>query len=146
MSEHLSGDIEGKAVQMTLGRRIRLGHLLPIRTVRPLLLGVNYCLQPRLRLHFCVWWGMCRPEVSLRYVLNLILRFINYEIFMIDLTPLSPHLYLLQVFLSPLETTITVMVDSIMMMMTLRESAVRNAGSRWALAMMRLSMKLTSLS
>ena len=38
MSESwLSDDSEGKGVKMILGRRLNLGHLLPIRTVCPLL-------------------------------------------------------------------------------------------------------------
>ena len=48
MSERLSGDSEGKSVQMTLGRGMRLGNLLPIWTVCPLLLGLRYCFQPHL--------------------------------------------------------------------------------------------------
>ena len=75
---------------------------------------------------------------------NLILDLIHSEIFMIDLIPLFRHLYFLQVLLDTSETAITVMVAPIMMMMILRASAVRNAGSRWALAIMRLSVKTPS--
>ena len=77
---------------------------------------------------------------------NLILDLIHSEIFMIDLIPLFCHLYSLQVFLDPSETTITVMVAPITMMMMLRASTVSNSGSSWALAMMRLSVKMPSLS
>ena len=133
-------------MQMTLGRRIRLGHFWPIQKVFPLLLFISHFLQPRMRLYFCVWLSMCHPEVSLISVSNLILYFIHYEIVMIDLIPLFRHLYFLQVFLDPSETTITVMVDPIIIMMTLRASAVSNAGSRWALATMRFSRNTLSLS
>ena len=93
-----------------------------------------------------VWCGLCRPEVILRSVSNLILDFIHSEIVMIDIIPLFRNLYLLQVFLAPSETTITVMVAPIIIMMMLREYAVMNASSRWALAIMKLSAKTPSLS
>ena len=146
MSERLSGDRERKAVLMTLGRWIRPWHLFPIREVCPIILGLRYILQLRLQLCFCVWWGLCRPEVSLISVSNLILDFIHSEIFMIDLIPLFRHLYFLKVFLAPSETTITVMVAPIIMMIMLRESDVINSDSRWALEMMRLRIKTPSLS
>ena len=67
--------------------------------------------------------------------------FIHSGNFIIYLIPILCHLCFLQVVLDPLETTITVMVAPIIMMMMLRESAVRNNGSRWALEMMMLSVK-----
>ena len=54
MSERLSGDSEGKAVLMTLGRWKRPWHLFPIREVYPIILELRYILQPRLRLYFCI--------------------------------------------------------------------------------------------
>ena len=144
MLDNLSGDREGKDVHITLGCCIHLGHLFPIQAVCPLLSGLRYLLQLRLWLYFCFLWGLCRPEVSLRYVSNSILDFVHYEIVMIDLIPLFRHLYFLQVLLDTSDTAITVMVAPIMMMMILRASAVRNAGSRWALAIMRLSVKTPS--
>ena len=107
--------------------------------------GKSYCLQPHLWLYFCVWRGLCRPEVSLISVSNLILDFIHSEIVMIDLIPLFSRLYFIQVFLGPLETTINVMVAPIIMMMMFIASAVMNAGSRWEMAMMRLIVKTPSL-
>ena len=65
---------------------------------------------------------------------------------MIDLIPLFLHLYLLHVLLAPSETTITIMVAPIIMMMKLREYAVTNSGIRWAHDMMRLSVKFPILS
>ena len=56
MSECLSGDSEGKAVQMTFGCGMGLGHLLPIWTVCPLLLGVRYSLQP------CLFGAACAAQ------------------------------------------------------------------------------------
>ena len=76
MSEHLSGKIEGKDVQMTFRRGMSLGHLLPIWMVCTIILGVRYCLKPHMRLYLCVWCGWCCPDVSLRSVSNLILDFI----------------------------------------------------------------------
>ena len=90
---------------------------------------------------FFFWCGLCRPEVSLWYASNLILGFIHSEIVMIYFIPLLCHFYLLQIFLATSETKITMMVATIMMMMMLREYAVMKAGSRWALAMMRSSVK-----
>ena len=130
---------------MILGRRLRLGNLLPIGVVFPLLLGVSYRLQLRV-ICFCDWWSLCRPEVSLRYVSNLILDLIHSEIVIIDFIPLFHNLYLLQVLLASSETTIIVTVDLIMMMMMLRAYAVINAGSSWAMSLMRLSAKTPNLS
>ena len=68
MSECFSGDSGGKAVQMVLGRRLRIGNLLPIWMVFPLLLGLRYRLKLRVRLFFCDCLDLCRPEASLRYL------------------------------------------------------------------------------
>ena len=144
MLERLSGDSDGKSMQMTLGCRMCLGQLLPIRTVFPLLLGVRCFFQPHLRLFLYAWWGLCLPEVSLRYLSNLILYFIHSDIVIIYIIPLFQHLYYLQFFLDTLETNTTLMVAPIIMMMMLRKSAMNNSGSRRALAMMRLSVKLTA--
>ena len=146
MSERLSRDREGKYVQMTLGRRTRLGNLLLIWKVCPLLLGVWCILQHHLWLRFFVWWGLCHPEVSLISVLNLILDFIHSEIVKIEIIPLFWHLYFLQVLLAPSEKTITLMVYPIIMIMMFRVSAMSNAGIRWALEMMRLRVKTPILS
>ena len=129
MLDPLSGDSEGKAVQMTLGLCIRLGHVLPIRTVFPLILGVMYILKPRLRLCLFVWLCLCRPDFFLWSVSDFILDLIHSEIVMIDLIPLFRHSYFLPVFLAPLEKTTTVMVSPIIVLIMLRESAVRNSGS-----------------
>ena len=147
MLERISGNREGKAVQMTLGRCMQLGNLFPIRTVCPIILGAMYIFKLCLKFCLLVCLGLCCPEVSLWSVSDLILDLIHSEIVMIDLTPRFCHLYFLQIFLAPSETTITVMVDPIiMMMMMLRASAVRNDGSRWALATMRLSVRTPCLS
>ena len=76
---------------------------------------------------------------------NLILDFIYYEIVMIDLIPLFRHLYLLQVFLAPSETTTAVKVACISMMIMLRDSDANNADCRGELARMRFSVKTPSL-
>ena len=86
------------------------------------------------------------PEISLWSVSDLILDLIHYEIVMIDLIPFFAKFYFLKIFLAPLETTTTVMVDPIIMMIMLRESAVRNFGRRRELVMMRLSVETPSLS
>ena len=65
---------------------------------------------------------------------------------MIDLLPLFHHWNFLLVFLTTLETTITVLVAPIIIIIMLRAYAMRNAGGRWEMAMMRLSMKTPSLS
>ena len=146
MLERVFGDREGKSVQTTLGRCRKLGWLLPIRKVCPLLLGLTYLLQPCLWLCFFICLGLCWTEASLWSVSDLILDLIHSEIVIIDLIPRICHLYFLQIFLAPSDTTITVMVSPIMMMMMLRAYSVRNSGSRWALARMRLSTKTPSLS
>ena len=130
---------------MTLGRFKRLGHLLPMRTVCHLLFGVMYLLKPRLRFCLSICLGMCCPEVSWWLVSDLILDLIHSEIVIIDLITRFHHLYVLQIFLAPSDTTINVMVSPIMMMMMLRVSAVRNSGSRWELVMVRLSVKTPRL-
>ena len=79
-------------------------------------------------------------------VSDLILDFIHSEIIMIALIPLLNKLYCFQVFLDPSDTTITVMVSPLIMMMMVRASAVSNTGSRWALTMMILSLKMLNLS
>ena len=72
---------------------------------------------------------------------DLILDLIQSKIVIIDLIPRFHHLYVLHIFLASSDTTITVMVSPMMMMIILRVSAVRNSGSRWELVMVRLSMK-----
>ena len=131
---------------MILRRLLLLGDFLPIQMRCPLLLGVRYHLQCCVWLLLRFWWGMCRLDVSLRTVSDLILDLIHYEIFMIDLIPPFRNFYILQVVLDPSETTITMMVDPIIMMVILRAYAVSNAGSRWALIMMILSVKTPNLS
>ena len=131
---------------MILRRLLLLGNLLPIRTVCPLLLGIQYLLQRRVRFLFCFWWVLCCLDISLRTVSDLILYLIPSEIFMVYIIPLFLHLYLLQVFLDPSDTTTTVMVSPIIMMMMLRAYYIKNYGSRWELEMMRLSVKITNLS
>ena len=108
-------------------------------------LGIKVLAAMLLRLLLYCWWGLCCLEVSLRTVSDLILDLIHSKNFMIDLIPLFFNLYILQVFLAPSDTTINVMVANIMMMMMLRAYAVRKASSRWALAMMRLSVKIPNL-
>ena len=95
---------------------------------------------------FCDWWGLCRPEASLISVSNLVIDLIHSEMFIIDLIPLFHNLYLLQVFLATLETTIILLVAPIMMMMMLRSSNLMNTGIMWVLEMMRLSVKNQNLS
>ena len=133
---------------MTLGRCRILGHLLLMRTVCTLLFRVMYILQPRFRLCLFACLGLCFPEVSWWSVSDLILDLIHSIIVIIDRIPRFRHFYFLYTFLDPSETTITVMVSPMMMMMTMmmmmimsRASTVRNIGSRWALAMTRLSVK-----
>ena len=123
-----------------------LWHLLPIRTVFTLLVRVRYRLQLLLKLYFYVWWGLFCQELCLISVLILILDLIHSENFIIDLIPLFRHLYLLQIFLAPSETTIAVIVAPIIIIMMSRDSAVMNDGRRWSLAMMRLSMKRPTCS
>ena len=93
-------------------------------------LGVNVSLAAASVICLFVCLGLCRPELSLGSVSDLILNLIHYEIVIIDLIPRFCHLYFFQMFLALSETTITVMVTLIMMMMMLRVSAVRNFGSR----------------
>ena len=90
--------------------------------------------------------GLCRPEVSWWSVSDLILELIHSLIVIIDLIPRFRHLCFLQTFLAPSETTVTVMVATIIMMMMSRASDVRNTGSRWELATMRLSVETLNLS
>ena len=71
---------------------------------------------------------------------------IHLENFIIALIPLLRNLYCLHVFLSPSETTITVVVAPIIMMIMLIAYAVTNNGSRWAIEMMRLSAKIPNLT
>ena len=85
-------------------------------------------------------------EISFSDVSDLFLDFIHSEIVIIALIILLRYLYFLQVFLDPSETIISVMVDRIIVIMMLRASVVINTGSRWALAMMRLSVKTPNLS
>ena len=131
---------------MTLGRFKHLGHLLPMRTVFHLLFGVMYLLKPRLRFCLSICLGMCCPEVSWWLVSDLTLDLIHSVILIIDLIPRLRHLYFLQTFLAPSETNITVMVAPIIMIIMSRVYYVRNTGNRWALAMMRLSVKTLNLS
>ena len=77
---------------------------------------------------------------------DLILALIHSVIVIIDLIPRFCHLYFLQKFLAHSEITITVMIYPIIMTMMSSAYTVRNAGSRCALAMMRLSMKTLNLS
>ena len=131
---------------MNLGHWMQLGNLFPKRKVCSLLLGLMYLFQPHLWLCLFVCLGLGRPYISLCRVSDLILDLIHFKIVMIDLTPLFCHLYFLQIFLDPSETTITVMVNPIIMMMTmLRKSAVMNSVRIWSLAMMRLSVKMPIL-
>ena len=83
-----------------------------------------------------IWW----------LVSDLILDLIHSIIVIFDLIPRFRHLYFLQTFLVLSDTTITVMVAPIIMMMMSRASDVRNTCSRWALEMMRLSVKKLKLS
>ena len=131
---------------MTLGRFKHLGHLLPMRTVFHLLFGVMYLLKPRLRFCLSICLGMCCPEVSWWLVSDLTLDLIHSVILIIDLIPRLRHLYFLQTFLAPSETNITVMVAPIIMIIMSRVYYVRNTGNRWALAMMRLSVKTPNLN
>ena len=85
-------------------------------------------------------------EVNLISVSNLILDLIHSEIVIIDLIALLHNLYFLQVFLDSLETTIILLVAPIIMMIMLRLYDVSNAVIRWALVMMRLSLKMPNLS
>ena len=143
--ELLCGDSEGRSVSMTLGRCSRLGHFLPMRELCPILFGVMYLLQLRLQLCLFVYLGMCRPEVRWCLVSDLILDLIHYVIIIIYLIPRFRHLYFLWTFLDPSETTITVMVSPIIIMMMSKESAVSNSGIRWELAMMMLNVKTPNL-
>ena len=144
--ELLCGDNEGRALPMILGRYRHLGHLLTMRTVFPLLFGVIYFLQSRLKLCLFVCLGLCGTDVSWWSVSDLILDLIHSIIVIIDLIPHFRHFYFLHTLIAPSETTITLVVAPIMMMMTLRSSDIRNSGRRWALAMMRLSVKTPNLS
>ena len=93
-------------------------------------LGVNVSLAAASVICLFVCLGLCRPELSLGSVSDLILNLIHYEIVIIDLIPRFCHLYFLKIFLAPSDTTITVTVSPITMMMMFRESSVRNSGIR----------------
>ena len=144
--ELLCGDNEGRALPMILGRYRHLGHLLTMRTVFPLLFGVIYFLQSRLKLCLFVCLGLCGTDVSWWSVSDLILDLIHSIIVIIDLIPHFRHLYFRKTFLDTLETTITVIVAPIMMMMMSVVCYVRNVSRKWALSMMRLSVKTLNLS
>ena len=117
MSKVLADDEFRKAVQINLRHLLLFWYLFLMQTVSPLLFGLMYCLHQRERLCVCWEWGMCHLEVSLSALSDLILDFIYSEIFMIALVLLLCNLYCLQVLLAPLETTITVIMPPIMMMM-----------------------------
>ena len=138
--ELLCGDSEGRAVLITLG------HLLSIRILCLLLFRLIYLLQLCLRLCLSICLGLCCPEVRWWSVSDLILNLIHSIIVIIDLIPRFHHLYLLQTFLAPSETTITAIVAPIIITMMLMESDARNNGRCWALEMLSLSMKTLNLS
>ena len=76
----------------------------------------------------------------------MILELIHSLIVIIDLIPRFRYFNLLKTFLDTSETTITAIVAPIIIMMMLQASDVRNTVSRWALAMMMLSVKTLNLS